>query len=174
MENISCDLSAWLLPETLHTRICHEITKSSVKWIETRGGAPDRWELEVIAMRGLHQQGWHRLFKSHCLVTCMNNTTDLNYKQDGCTKGILFRLINSCCETAQQLLHQTQQPDKKVKKFPISDLLCSLRLLLLLQLSWTSNMSLLHVFFYVIPIFIEGLLSQLSLLKMISLISTIL
>ena len=101
MENISCDLSAWLLPETLHKRICHEITKSSVKWIETRGGAPDRWELEVIAMRGLHQQGWHRLFKSHCLFACMN------CKQDGCSKGISCRLINSCCATGATVASDT-------------------------------------------------------------------
>ena len=52
MENISCNLSAWL-PETIHTtRICHEITKSPVKWIETRGGPPDRWKLEVIDLQG--------------------------------------------------------------------------------------------------------------------------
>jgi len=30
----------------------------------------------------------------------MNNTTDLNYKQDGCSKGMISRrLINSCCAT---------------------------------------------------------------------------
>lgn len=37
----------------------------------------------------------------------MNNTTDLNSKQDGCSKGILCRLINSCCATGATVASDT-------------------------------------------------------------------
>ena len=47
------------------------------------------------------------MFKSHGLFACMNNTTDLNYKQDGCSKGISCRLINSCCATGATVASDT-------------------------------------------------------------------
>ena len=37
----------------------------------------------------------------------MNNTTDLNCKQDGCSKGISCRLINSCCATGATVASDT-------------------------------------------------------------------
>ena len=55
----------------------------------------------------LHWQGRHRMFKSHGLFACMNNTTDLNCKQDGCWKGISCRLINSCCATGATVASDT-------------------------------------------------------------------